>query len=41
MIILTAQDVDMERDARGHREGVENVWEHLCRQVTNFLALDA
>ena len=40
VVVLTAEDVDVKRRATGDRERVENVREHLRREVPDLLALE-
>lgn len=39
VVVLAAEDVDVERDAGSDRERVEDVREHLRREVPDLLAL--
>ena len=40
MIVLPSEHVDVQSDARSDREGVEDMREHLRREVPNLLALE-
>lgn len=40
MIILTSENVDVQRHPGGHGKGVEDMGEHLRREVSQLLALD-
>ena len=39
VIVLAAEDVNVERDPGSDGERVEDVREHLCREVPDLLAL--
>ena len=38
VVVLAAEAVDVERDARFLREGLEDVRDHLTREISDFLA---
>ena len=40
VVVLAAQHVDVQRHAGRHRKRVEDVREHLRREVPNLLALE-
>lgn len=40
VIILTPDDIDVHGDTSSLGEGLQNVWNHLSRQVTKLLALE-
>ena len=40
MVVLPAQDVDVQRDASRDGEGIEDVREHLRGEVADLLALE-
>ena len=41
VIIFASQYIDVQSYASGDCERVEDVWEHLCREVSYLLPLDA
>lgn len=41
MVVLPSQNVDVQRHARGNRERVEDMREHLRREVPDLFAFDA
>ena len=41
VIIFASEDVNVHRRARRDGERVENMWQHLCREVAHFFALHA
>ena len=41
VIVLSTKDVDMKSDASSYRERVENVREHLRREITDLFSLEA
>ena len=40
VIVLSAQDVDVQRDASRDGEGIEDVREHLRGEIADLLALE-
>lgn len=40
MIVLSAQNINVKGDTRSDGEGVEDVREHLCREVSNLLTFE-
>lgn len=40
MVIFASEDIDMECHTRRHRERVEDVRDHLCREIANFFSLE-
>lgn len=40
VVVLALEDVDVQRDARRRREGLEDVGDHLRAQLAHFLAVE-